>query len=394
MKSIPIGYKISTINKIVSANGIFSDGDWIESKDQDPEGDVKLIQLADINDGDFRWNSKRYLTSKKATDLNCTYLKKGDILIARMPDPLGRACIFPGAAQKCVTAVDICILRPENPNINLKWLVYSINSSVIRKQINQMARGTTRKRITRTDLGKIRLFVPPIHIQNETVKILDQADALRRLRARADVETQKLLQSMFYEMFGDPVRNEKGWEIMPFGEIAIIQMGQSPPGTSYNKEGDGLPLLNGPEEFQDKYPDTIQYTTHPTKLCNKGDILFCVRGATAGRMNFADKIYCIGRGLAAIREIPEKSVIQYLYEFLLLNYDNFQKTGRGSTFINIAREDLSTLKIPLPPLSLQKKFALFVDKLDIIRELGTDSREEIQYLFDGLMTKAFAGELT
>jgi len=84
------------LSEAIGEDSLFKDGDWVESKDQDPEGDVRLIQLADIGDGSFRNRSNRYLTNKKAIELGCTFLEKGDVLIARMPDPLGRACLFPG----------------------------------------------------------------------------------------------------------------------------------------------------------------------------------------------------------------------------------------------------------------------------------------------------------
>ncbi|ANO14592.1 hypothetical protein BAB77_12585 [Mycobacteroides abscessus] len=93
------------------SDGLFVDGDWVESKDQDPDGDVRLIQLADVGDGVFRDRSSRFLTSEKAKELRCTFLEPGDVLVARMPEPLGRACIFPGVGQPAVTAVDVCIIR-------------------------------------------------------------------------------------------------------------------------------------------------------------------------------------------------------------------------------------------------------------------------------------------
>src|ERR1700737_2650024 len=92
-------------------DGVFTDGDWVESKDQDPQGDVRLIQLADVGDGVYLNRSSRFLTSRKAGELRCTFLETGDVLIARMPDPLGRACIFPGETRWCVTVVDVCVLR-------------------------------------------------------------------------------------------------------------------------------------------------------------------------------------------------------------------------------------------------------------------------------------------
>lgn len=88
------GWSIATVDDVIGIDGVFRDGDWVESKDQDENGDVRLIQLADIGDGDFRNKSSRYLTSQKAIELNCTFLEKADVLLARMPDPLGRACLI------------------------------------------------------------------------------------------------------------------------------------------------------------------------------------------------------------------------------------------------------------------------------------------------------------
>src|SRR5438046_3145318 len=116
------------------------------------------------------------------------------------------------------------------------------------------------------------------------------------------------------------------------GDEATIIMGQSPPGSSYNREGCGQPLLNGPSEFGALHPLAVQWTTNPTKLCQAGDILFCVRGATAGRLNQADREYCIGRGLAAIRARPTKYDPAFLRHVLVNGYARFQSRGVGSTF--------------------------------------------------------------
>src|SRR6218665_2327 len=92
---------------------LFIDGDWIESKDQDQNGDIRLIQLADIGNGKYLNKSSRFMTLEKAEKLKCTFIKKGDILLARMPEPLGRSCLFLGDEKPCVTVVDICIIRPD-----------------------------------------------------------------------------------------------------------------------------------------------------------------------------------------------------------------------------------------------------------------------------------------
>ncbi len=112
MSDLPQGWTRATIAQLAGGQGMTTDGDWIETKDQDPNGDVRLVQLADIGDGEFRDRSARFVNSKTAHRLNCTFLQKDDLLIARMPDPLGRACVFPGVGQPAITAVDVFVWRP------------------------------------------------------------------------------------------------------------------------------------------------------------------------------------------------------------------------------------------------------------------------------------------
>ncbi len=171
---LPEGWVEATISQMVSANGIFNDGDWVESKDQDENGDVRLIQLADVGIGKFRNKSARFLTSKKAVELNCTFLDKGDILIARMPDPLGRACIFP-LTGKNVTVVDIAIVRCGTNGVDNQWLMYALNSPSIQRQISELSSGSTRLRISRKNLSTILFPLPPLAEQKRIVAKLDAA---------------------------------------------------------------------------------------------------------------------------------------------------------------------------------------------------------------------------
>src|SRR5664280_457172 len=96
-------------------------------------------------------------------------------------------------------------------------------------------------------------------------------------------------------------RGQRDWQHMALGEVADVVMGQSPEGASYNADSVGEPLLNGPSEFGSTFPTAVQWTTAPTRFAQPGEILLCVRGATTGKKNLADRRYCIGRGLAALK---------------------------------------------------------------------------------------------
>lgn len=171
----PPGWARATIPDLISSKGEFCDGDWVESKDQDENGSVRLIQLADIGDGEFRSKSNRHLTSERAIQLGCSFLKKGDILLARMPDPLGRACIFPYSEDsKFVTVVDVCIIRPGTDWVDTKWLTYIINSHPFRSRVAELEKGTTRKRISRKNLSGIDFLLPPFSEQHRIVAKIEE----------------------------------------------------------------------------------------------------------------------------------------------------------------------------------------------------------------------------
>lgn len=153
------------------------------------------------------------------------------------------------------------------------------------------------------------------------------------------------------------------WEVMEFGEFAEIIMGQSPEGNTYNQNGVGVALINGPTEFTDKYPVKVQWTTSPTKICKEGDILLCVRGSSTGRLNIANEEYCIGRGVASIR--AKKNSNHSFLEFQIENIVNkILALTTGSTFPNIDSQSLKRIKVSLPPLPEQKAIAHILSLMD------------------------------
>ena len=178
------------------------------------------------------------------------------------------------------------------------------------------------------------------------------------------------------------------------GDQATIIMGQSPPGESYNKTGNGAPLLNGPSEFGPLNPLEKQWTTSPTKFCQAGDVLFCVRGATAGRLNLADKEYCLGRGLAAIRGKPGKFDNGFLRYVLANGYSTFQSRGVGSTFININGHEFENFVVPAFPLSEQRRIAAVLDRAEALRAKRRAALAELESLTESIFLDLFGDPAT
>jgi type I restriction enzyme S subunit len=188
----------------------------------------------------------------------------------------------------------------------------------------------------------------------------------------------------------DPSTVPEGWVADCFGAIANIEMGQSPPGDTYNVEKSGMPLINGPTEFRERYPVKLQWTSKPTKLCRKGDILLCVRGSSTGRINVADDDYCIGRGVAAIRARDNSGSTPYL-EYLLKYCTDLilAKTG-GSTFPNVDKRSLASIEVLIAPNQEQHKIADILSTWDEAIEQQTQllelKRERKRSLMQQLLT--------
>jgi type I restriction enzyme S subunit len=152
-------------------------------------------------------------------------------------------------------------------------------------------------------------------------------------------------------------------------QVAQIIMGQAPEGKDYNDVGIGLPLLAGAADLGDDVPSPKKYTSSAPKKCLPNDIILCVR-ATIGKLNWADREYCLGRGVAGIR--PNLSLISanYLYEVLYLRRFYFLSKGTGSTFKQIITKEVEACPIPLPPIKIQQSIA----------EEAMNRRKEAQHL--------------
>ena len=162
--------------KLSSLCSTFVDGDWIESKDQSELG-IRLIQTGNVGNGFFKdkEDKSRYISEETFDNLHCTEIYPGDILVSRLPDPIGRACIIPQGLGRTITAVDCTIIRLKDIILPDYFIAYTMTPSYV-AQINEVTTGTTRRRVSRANLGNILIPCPSIAKQQQFVAIAKQAD--------------------------------------------------------------------------------------------------------------------------------------------------------------------------------------------------------------------------
>ena len=182
------------------------------------------------------------------------------------------------------------------------------------------------------------------------------------------------------------------WKTVKLSSIARIIMGQSPPSDTYNREGLGMPFLQGKMEFGRMYPSPTTYTTQPLKIAEPNDILISVR-APVGDVNIAPYKVCIGRGLAAIRFNLKTANHMFYFYYLQYIKKQLETLGKGSTFKAITKKDLEELLIPLPPIKEQEKVSGILTMIDKTIELYHEEREGLERLKRGLMSELLTGRI-
>lgn len=179
------------------------------------------------------------------------------------------------------------------------------------------------------------------------------------------------------------------WSIEPLADIAEIIPGNSPPSSTYNENGEGLPFFQGNSEFGHFHPEADTWCSEPRKEAKMNDILMSIR-APVGDLNIADRNCCIGRGLAALR--PKTLNGLYLFYNLAERRPWLSRLATGSTFKSVTKSDLQLLDIPVPTLEEQREIATVIYSVDQAIEKTEEIISQTERIETGLLQNLFNGE--
>lgn len=247
------------------------------------------------------------------------------------------------------------------------------------RETNYYAMGSSTIVFLWSTFQKLKIELPSIEKQNIIVRQYEVLQNRIQLKKQINDNLEATLGTLYKEYFSFDKGSElpSGWQIAPFSKIATVVMGQSPEGDDCNNDGIGEPLLNGPTEFGFYSPTPAQWTTNGKKYCDNGDILFCVRGSTTGRMNWANQRYVIGRGLAAIRHISDTNLNWFIKAIIDNSLQEILSAATGSTFPNVGKDLLNNFQIVVPDTSTLEKFG---EKGYTISQLISQNAKEIDHL--------------
>ncbi|OPY58488.1 MAG: EcoKI restriction-modification system protein HsdS [Pelotomaculum sp. PtaU1.Bin035] len=267
------------------------DGDWVESKDQSTEG-IRLVQTGNIGEGEYLDKPKRakYISEKTFIYLSCTEVFGGDVLVSRLPSPVGRACILPQSNTRMVTAVDCTVIRFDKARCLSKYFVYFSMTILYQYEVAKHIAGSTRVRISRKNLETVRVPLPSLEIQEQIAQTLDTTSELLSMRQQQLAELDNLIKSTFYYMFGDPVGNEKGWKVIQLADCLSIVGGYAFKSTDFSNEG--IPIIKigniNSGTFHDKGISFWNYDKKFDKyLLYPNDIVISLTG-TVGKDDYAN----------------------------------------------------------------------------------------------------------
>lgn len=275
------------------------------------------------------------------------------------------------------------------------------------KIFNTHTTGATIPHLDKNFLINFKIPIPPLKTQKKIVEILKKAEKLKEWRAEADELADDYLKSVFLEMFGDMSNKEPKFPIKPIKNKIDILQGYAFKSKDFIEEG--IPVIKI-GTVNKGFFDTKTFSflpsnfldTHKNYIIYPRDLLISLTGTTGkedyGNVCFAENHedkYFLNQRVAKIS--VNESIFNKYYLYFAFKHPAIKleliKSNRGIRQANISKEDILKLKIPIPPLELQNQFAQIVQQVETLKNHQTQSKQEIDNLFNTLMQKAFKGEL-
>lgn len=364
---------------------------------------VVLINTSDVYDG--KCTNHTFVDNKNLKGQFKKTFRPNDILYSEIRPANRRFAYIDFDTKDYIASTKLMVIRA-NKGVNPKYLYQILrnNTTINTLQMLAESRSGTFPQITFSELSNIEIDVPSEENQDLIVTILSSLDAKIETNNKLNEKLEEMAQAIFkswfvdYEPFKDKPFHEtefgmipEGWEVGSLSDIATITMGQSPCGSSYNENGEGIIFYQGRTEFGFRFPSIRLYTTAPSRFAEVGSTLMSVR-APVGDINMALLRCCIGRGVASIKSNCDcNSYIYYLMKSLKKRFDIYN--GEGTVFGSVGRDTLRGMLITIPPSSVISDFEMNISKIDSRIKTNELESHRLASLRDTLLPRLMSGEL-
>lgn len=383
------------------------DGDWIEKKDQADEG-IRLIQTGNVGIGVYKdkADKAKYISQDTFRRLKCLEVVEGDILISRLPEPVGRACVVPQLPTRCITAVDCSILKL-GAEVLMKWFIYYTQSSEYFKKAKAECSGTTRDRITRKKLSVITIPVPPLTEQQRIVDVLDaefeKIDAVKNNAERNFQNAKNFYQSVLKK----ELEPKDGWKSFRLYELGATATGTTPKTSDKGNYGDYMPFIK-PADINTDGRGGIRYDNEGlseigaknARVFPASSVLMVCIGATIGKVGFSTQVVSSNQQINVLSPY-EKESGKFLYYCMASPSFQHSVISEGesakATLPIINKSKWENLTVSIPNLTEQQIIVAHLDNLSDRCKALQENYEKTTTLCDdlkqALLRKAFNGEL-
>lgn len=358
------------------------------------------------SNGGFNFEKIKFIPRDFYDSLKRGKIKRGDVLVVKDGATTGKTSFVDKDFPYKEAAVNehIFILRGKKEIIDQKFLFYHLFSPIGQKQIKADFHGAAIGGINTQFVKNYNLVLPPLPTQKKIVSILEKAEKLKKLREEANKLTDDYLKSVFLEMFGDPIKNEKGWEAKRLEELSE-KITDGKHGDCRNQSNSGYYFISA-KDLKDgviDYSEARQIVkedfmeVHKRTNLELNDVLISNSG-TIGKVAIANDVDKVERttfqkSVAIIKNRREVLNSQFLKYVLELTVNHLINQSSGSSQKNLLLRDIKNHKIIIPPIELQNKFAEIVERVERMKEYQKQSGQQIEDLFNALMQKTFRGEL-
>ena len=405
--NLPSDWDIVEIQDLLSSDRGISVGVMYPGE-HDPKG-IPLVKVGDLTSNSINIYPDFYITPEKHYEYRRTAFEGGELLVT-LVGALGHCAVVPESMRGWNAARAIAVLRLKNSQ-DAEFIRFCLLSPPLNKLINVWANTSVQATINLKEIKKLPIPFPEIKERTNIVDFLSCLDRKISNLRQQNKTLESIAQTLFKHWFvdfefpnedGKPYKSSGGamvrsdfgdipvgWTFGKLGDEFDIVMGQSPAGSSYNQDGDGLIFFQGRTDFGFRFPSVRLFTSEPKRIANKLDVLVSVR-APVGDINVASDRCCIGRGLAAVSGKYQAYCLHKLKSYRKF-FDVFE--SEGTVFGSLNKQNFNDLDSVIPNEEILNEFNFIISPVDRKVFINEQQIQTLTKTRDRLLPKLMSGQL-